>query len=77
MCHVPGKNYAGEEMGGCAVCQVKKFWKRDFYSPARQRKTPPSGFAAHLVLSGPLCPTGISPPRGESPPFRGGYKEEN
>ena len=30
-------------------------------------KTPPSGFAAHLVLSGPLCPSGISPPRGESP----------
>ena len=29
--------------------------------------TPPSGFAAHLVLSGPLCPSGISPPRGESP----------
>lgn len=61
----------------CAVCQVKKFWKVDLYSPARQRETPPSGFAAHLVLSGPLCPKGISPPRGKSPPFRGGYKEEN
>ena len=36
----------------CAVCHVKKFWKVDLYSPARQRKNPPSGVAAHLLLSG-------------------------
>ena len=30
-------------------------------------KTPPPASLVPLVLSGPLCPAGISPPRGESP----------
>jgi len=30
-------------------------------------RTPPPPTAVPLVLSGPLCPAGISPPRGESP----------
>ena len=36
-------------------------------------RTPPPASLVPLVLSGPLCPVGISPPRGESPFSREAY----
>ena len=38
-------------------------------------KTPPPASLVPLVLSGPLCPAGISPPRGESPLSGEAYKQ--
>ena len=42
---------------------------RKSFTPSRRfhRRTPPPASLVPLVLSGPLCPAGISPPRGESP----------
>ena len=39
----------------------------------REKRIPPPASLVPLVLSGPLCPAGISPPRGESPFSREAY----
>ena len=41
--------------------------RKSFTPSKRFHRTPPPSATVPLVLSGPLCPAGISPPRGESP----------
>ena len=62
-----GNNRRWQAPGGQRVQRANSAGRFRHGKATLHEGTPPPASLVPLVLSGPLCPAGISPPRGESP----------